>query len=48
MSIYGAEFVKSAAQLLAVDGEDPPNLQFKVSGCVVCDMMIGLVDVFCF
>jgi len=30
MSMYGAEFVKAAPQLLAVDGEDPPNLQFKV------------------
>ncbi len=30
MSMYGAEFVKAAPQLLAVDGEGPPNPQFKV------------------
>ena len=30
MSIYGAEFVEAAPQLLGVEGEDPPNLQFKV------------------
>lgn len=30
MSMYGAEFVKSAPTLLAAEGDDPPNLQFKV------------------
>lgn len=28
--MYGAQFVKAAPTLLAVEGEDPPNLHFKV------------------
>lgn len=30
MSMYGAEFVKTAPTLLAMDGDDPSTLQFKV------------------
>lgn len=45
MSMDGADFVKAAPKLLAVEGEDPPNLQFKVredlSLCRVFDVVCG-------
>lgn len=32
LSLYGAEFLRNASSLLAVEGQEPPDVQFRPQG----------------